>query len=192
MQLDRRILHAARVSFSSCGYSGTTLELVASACGTTRRSVTSRYVNRDGLLIAVAKMEFEQMLSDISATTEHEAGPIDELKSVCRMVLARSLQPDQIGMFRVYIGEVVRLPQLSMMLIQTADTIESRIEHIVRQLQAQGAFQKYSASSVATTAMAIMAANPINRATFSGEVFRTDADIERYFAGAWEIFLLMA
>jgi AcrR family transcriptional regulator len=191
-QLGNHVLAAARRSFVERGFGHTTIERVASDSGTTRRSVMHRFANRDALLVEVARNVISSSIAELLAEGSNKQDPLDRLRMIARGLLAKATDPEQIALFRVYLGEIGRLPQLSEILVHHNNELEAEIERVVSAVQESGKFRRYSAAAVATSAIGMMLSNPINRSMMGDPKFREPRHIDHYFSQMWAIFLLMA
>lgn len=191
-KLDQRILETAHRSFIERGFNLTTIEKIAADCGTTRRSVTHRFGDKDVILIAVseswAKKTLENIMSSDGASTE----PLDVFRKVCRKLLSMATAPAEAALYGVFLGEVGRIPQLTEVLISNNDKLAVQIERIVLRAQEAGLFKQCSAATIATSAIGIMVSNPLNRAMVGDPQFRSDHQIDLYFSTMWSIFQIMA
>ena len=191
-KLDQRILETAHRSFIERGFSLTTIEKIAADCGTTRRSVTHRFADKDVILIAVAESWAKKTLENIMAWDGDSAEPLDVFRKVCRKLLSMATDPADAALYGIFLGEVGRIPELTQVLISNNDKLAVEIERIVLGAQEAGLFKQYSAATIAASAIGIMVSNPLNRAMVGDLQFRNDHQIDLYFSNMWSIFQTMA
>ena len=191
-KLDQRILEAAHRSFIDRGFNLTTIEKIAADCGTTRRSVTHRFADKDVILVAVAERWAIATLENIMAWDGASSEPLDVFRKVCRKLLSMATAPAEAALYGVFLGEVARIPELTEVLISNNDRLAVEIERILLRAQEAGLFKQYSAATIATSAIGIMVSNPLNRAMVGDPQFRSDHQIDLYFSTMWAIFQIMA
>lgn len=191
-KLDQRILEAAHHSFIDRGFNLTTIEKIAADCGTTRRSVTHRFADKDVILVAVAERWAIRTLENIMARDGISSESLDVFRKVCRKLLSMATAPAEAALYGVFLGEVARIPELTEVLISNNDKLAVEIERIVLRAQEAGLFKQYSAATIATSAIGIMVSNPLNRAMVGDLQFRSDHQIDLYFSTMWSIFQIMA
>lgn len=191
-RLDDHILEAALHSFVTLGFGATTIEKLAAQCHTTRRSITHRFPNKDALLLAVAERWADQSLHAILGFKSSESDPVEICRAICRRLLSMATDPADAALYSVFLGEVGRSGPLSECLIRNNDRLAEGIQRAFLHAQAVGCFQGYSARSLATSAIAIMVSNPLNRAVAGDPQFRDALRTDLYFSEMWAIFQHMA
>lgn len=189
--LHQRILDAAAQMFVEEGFHATTIERVAAAASTTRRSVMTRFNDKGGLFLAVARQRRDKS-GDYLWTQRKGAGALEDFRDVCRKLLEFTLLPETVAMFRIFASETENIPGLSELIMEWDDYNAHQIEEKILIAQEEGYFQKQSAASMATMAIGIMGSNPINRAVLGDPQFLDQRFIDLYFSQMWSIFMLMA
>lgn len=189
--LECRIIDAATEMFVEEGFRATTIERVAAAANTTRRSVMTRFSDKGQLFLAVAK-QHRARSGDYLWTPSEGAAPIEDYRQVCRRMLDFSLTPRTVAMFRIFAAEVEAIPGLSETIMEWDDYNASQIEKKIISAQESGYFQRQSASSLATMTIGVMGSNPMNRAALLDPQFSDARYIDLYFSQMWAMFMLMA
>ncbi len=191
-RLDDCILEAAIESFIALGFEATTTEKLAAECGTTRRSITRRFPQKDALLLAVAEKWAKKSLHNILEIKDFVSDPLDVCRTTFRRLLSMATDPAEAALYGVFLGEVGRNTKLSECLILNNDRLAEGLQRVILRAQTVGCFQGYSARSIATTAIATMVSNPLNRAMAGDPQFHIAHSTDLYFSEMWAIFQRMA
>lgn len=111
VEIDRRIQTAAVASFVENGFDGTTMEAVAAAAGVTRRTLYSKYHDKEALFVAAVPLALATSLRGIPL--EIPDGSLEEvLRSLARQVIARLVDPQAVKLRRFAMLESARLAAL--------------------------------------------------------------------------------
>lgn len=191
-RLYARIIETARIAFCEAGYAGTSIDKIARDAGTMRRSVMHRFPSKEALLIAVADQAIGTAVDTFMAPPPENDEPLAHIRSVCHRLLLHSTSAEGASLFRVYSAEAGRIPALSDLAIRYNNDLERRIEQLILSAQKNGAFQRFSASAVATAMIGMMLSNPLNRRILGDEQFVDPHRIDLYFSQMWAILLMMS
>ena len=93
---DELLQHCAR-TFKRHGYHGTTMDMLAQACGLTKASFYHHYPNKDSLLRDVLAWSHERLKHSLFALAYDESLPVAERLTVMGERAKRLFQDDSIG-----------------------------------------------------------------------------------------------
>lgn len=185
-QLNERILQAAFAVFAREGFGGATIEQIAQESHTTRRSVLSRFPDKEALLLAVVEMRMrrtERALQppEVLALVR----PLEALKESCRLMLELAVDETGLDFYRLCLAHVGKFPQISVLTMQWNDRWAGDLATIVERAQRAGAFPGRDPQMLATGLIGAFISNPVNRAALGDPQFRDPAALRRYFDGMW-------
>lgn len=113
-QLDRRIRECALGLFLEHGYDGTSMDAIASAAGTAKASLYTRFPGKEAVFSAV--LEWAIGRSDWPVP-EPDPPDLDDLEgaltAIARAALRRALHPSMVKLGRVAIAHAARFPELA-------------------------------------------------------------------------------
>jgi AcrR family transcriptional regulator len=119
-QLADRIVEVATELMLQHGYSGTSIEAVASAAGVAKRTLYSRFPEKRDLFAAVLQRRRERFMLPI-AKISAAGGSIEErLEQIGTHLLNWAFKPDTIALRRLIVAEVDRFPELSAALLNNS------------------------------------------------------------------------
>jgi len=113
------ILDAALRVFLKCGYRGATMDLVVAEANASKATIYSYFGGKDGLFMAIVEERTEQVVSDLFADDNaepREAGNVDVhlvLAQIARRLLASSLEPDTLALYRLILSEGIHFPEVA-------------------------------------------------------------------------------
>ena len=110
---DERILHAACQVFLDRGYGATTLEAIARAAGTAKKTVYRRFGGKRALFVAVVSQRADEWASEVSAVARDEAGLEAALRRLALRMIEASTRPESVALHRAVIAEALRFPELA-------------------------------------------------------------------------------
>jgi len=191
--LSDRILACALRSFCDYGFALTTIEGIASDCGTTRRSVLHRFPDKDTLLVAVAERQIHKAVAELHATLRYmDPDSMDALRDACRFLLSAALKPSTSAFYRMAINETQRIEALAAMMVWSSDEHERAFRRLILAAQNAGTFQRHSAATLATAVIGTFMSNPLNRLLMGDPLMRDELHVDTYFSQAWSVFLAAA
>lgn len=189
--LNEHILDVAFASFLREGFDRTSIDGIATECGTTRPSIMRRYQSKGELFMDAAlryrRRATERMWQGITCDDV-----LDELRVSCRRVLGQGLDATSIAFFRASAANVERIPGLSELTLGWDKEVCVHLEGIILRAQEAGLFQRQSATILAMMAMALMLSYPMNRAMLGDSELQDSRGMDRYFSTAWASFVAMA
>ena len=111
------ILTAARKLFLSHGYDDTSLEMIISESGGSRRSIYSEFNNKQGLFIAVVKFHIEAQLKTLQ-NIDYNLSPEQALIAICENFIERMISPEMISLFRLVNYQIHKMPEVGMLIYE--------------------------------------------------------------------------
>lgn len=120
-QLEPHILDAATAAFLADGYAATSIETIAKASGTAKRTIYARWNGKPALFKAVLERLMARWLSVAGEWTKGatlEAG----LAEAADRMLEIALTPEAVALHRLLIAESARFPELPAMMREAGTT----------------------------------------------------------------------
>lgn len=106
------ILAAAKDLFLQQGYDQTSLDMIISVAGGSRRSIYNEFGNKQGLLMAVIHQEVSIQTATIASIKTTELIPKDALKEMCFRFVKGLVSETLVSLFRLVIQVVPKLPEV--------------------------------------------------------------------------------
>ena len=188
LAIERRIRDAAIEAFIESGFEGTTMEAVATAARTTRRTLYAKHPDKQALFAAV----IPQALADMpfhGAAIEVPGGDLREaLRHVALQIIERLVDPTAVRLRRLAIFEAQRIAALDP--VEGADLLSASLQVVVDLLEShaeRGAIVAEDLGTAADLFLAMTASSPTVWADFG--VLRPAADVEAHVDGAIDLFL---
>jgi AcrR family transcriptional regulator len=191
-RLTRLILDAARDSFVRRGFRDTTILQLAADCGVTRRSIVTRFATPDDLLVAVAARDIDTYATQVDNLQMRQEHLWEDLEQLFRKLWERGSDATEAALLRTYLGEMIRLPDLASIIRDFYFHLLTTLEQKILEAQKHGMFRKFKASTVASTAISLVIANPRVRTMILDLSFEDAAASERYFSDVWTLIRDMA
>lgn len=189
-QLNERIVEAAFAIFVREGFSGATIEQIAQESGTTRRSVLSRFRDKETLLYTVVEVWLWRIRRNMwPPQSVLSAKPLDALRQVCDQMLQCMVSEEAVGFYRLCLAQAPKFPAISALFIRVNDQLAQDLEDLVRRAQRAGSFPGRDASMLATGLIGVFISNPINRTAIGDPQFRDPPRRQAYFDGLWQFVL---
>lgn len=191
-RLTQMILDKARDSFVRRGFRDTTILQLAEDCGVTRRSIVARFPTPDALLVAVAARDINAYAPQVDSLPMREEHLWEDLEQLFRKLWERGSDATEAALLRAYLGETIRLPELAEIIRNFYFHLLETLEQKIVEAQKHGMFRKFKASTVASTAISLVIANPRVRTMILDTSFEDVATSERYFSDVWTLIRDMA
>ncbi|WP_437320914.1 TetR/AcrR family transcriptional regulator [Sorangium sp. So ce385] len=153
-----QIRAAARRLFLDRGVAGTSTDALAAAAGVSKRTLYAHYPSKERLLQSV----LEELIAEpgrrelalASSMPEDAQALHDALATFLRAVLTTLMQPDYLGLARVIIAEVPRMPELGALFRDTVPRpILSAVVRLLEHGQVRGLVSFPSAETAARMAI---------------------------------------
>jgi len=115
------ILDAAQNLFYHQGFDETSLAMIISDAGGSRRSIYNEFGNKQGLLMAVIQRQVKEQ-SEILTSINRDLAAKEALNQVCFKFVKGMLSPGLMSLFRLVVQQVVKFPELGEMIYQKGPT----------------------------------------------------------------------
>jgi len=164
VHLEATILDQATAAFLRDGYAATSIEAIAKACSTAKRTIYARWDGKPALFRAVIERLMAKWLAmsgDWAEANTLEAGLIE----AATKIMTVALSPEAIALHRLLIAESARFPELPRMLRDAgADAGIGRIVTLLRAAVAHGEVAEHDSTFAAEQFMAMLLSGPQRRA----------------------------
>lgn len=110
---DQRILRTARRAFLEQGYSATTLDAIARAAGTAKKTLYRQFGDKDALFVAVISGLAREWAEEVCAIIRDAPGPEAILRRLALRMIEASTRPETVALHRAVIAEAARFPELA-------------------------------------------------------------------------------
>lgn len=190
-QLPGRLLDAAQAVFVEKGYARATVEDIAKAAGTSRKTVYTRYANKDEILAAVIDRILEAALPPPAVQPAPQPIPADAgaaLRKIASEAAELSSRTEVAGLNRLIMAEAAQTPALADMFIDLHARAAASVGAHLEALRERGDLPLMPDTTLAATIFIEMAASlPRLRAVLGLPMTRKQQDA--LIAAAVEIFL---
>ncbi len=133
------ILAAAQKLFLKHGFDETSLEMIISEAGGSRRSIYNEFGNKQGLLMSVIHQQVANQVATIASIKTTELAPSDALKEMCFCFVKGMLSETLISLFRLVIQVIPKLPEIGELIYEKGPLKGSEpLTHYLMQLDEKG------------------------------------------------------
>lgn len=185
---ERRILEAAQQIFASQGYSGATMDAVATKAGLTKPTLYQYFASKEALFAAMMSARRDDML--LAFESADGASMVAQLHSFAWAYADTVMRPDLLSLARLIIGEAQRFPEIGqtyqasgpdrvlagMMAYLTAQRAAGRLAFEVAELAAQDLW-------------GLILSAPRTRALYQPDDPPDRAEVARYVENGLRVFL---
>lgn len=131
------ILATAQHLFLKHGYDDTSLEMIISEAGGSRRSIYSEFGNKQGLLLAVIKSMVATQTNTLT-NIDLKLAPADALKIICSRFVVGLLSKEMVALFRLVTHLAVKMPEIGQIVYEKGPLVGIRpIVNYFEYLEAQ-------------------------------------------------------
>lgn len=114
-----QVLEGARVVFRAGGYEGASVDAIARAAGVSKATLYSYFPDKRLLFIEVARSECDLQIEEADAVLSDHRGPREVLTVAADRMLAFFLSELGRSIFRMFVAESGRFPELGRALYET-------------------------------------------------------------------------
>jgi AcrR family transcriptional regulator len=198
MELDVHLMETAAKLFVEQGYEGVSMGQIAAAAGAGKQSLYRRYPNKEALFKSVftnflmkhVMARAQQNLATLAEQDSPETqSDLEELHRIARLTFDFITDKDTVEVFRLYMAERCRFPELKNEIRRMTRDVESQITRRIRLAQEAGLIRKDIGHHAALGFMALLNEGPLVHALMELPSVATEAARERYFEGAWTAFV---
>ena len=112
------ILVAAQKLFLKHGYDETSLEMIISEAGGSRRSIYNEFGNKQGLLMSVIQQQVTIQTATIASIKNTELAPKEALNEMCFRFVKGVVSDTLVSLFRLAIQVVPKLPEVGVLIYE--------------------------------------------------------------------------
>jgi AcrR family transcriptional regulator len=190
-ELDERLVAAAEQVFVNRGYAGTTMDAIARAAATTRRTLYARYANKAKVLESVVSRLLDAAMQPHQQEAHarpRKRDPKALLLQIARELASLSAAPQVAGINRLVFAEAQQAPDLARLFLdlhaRAADDVRANLET----LREEGELPRLPDSRMAAVIFIEMTASmPRLRARLGAPFGREES--KKFTSVAVEIFL---
>lgn len=111
------ILSAAQKLFLCQGYDETSLEMIISESGGSRRSIYKEFDNKQGLLLAVIKFQVAAQIKTLK-NIDYSLQPEQALTIMCENFIESIISPERVSLFRLISYLTPKIPDVGMLMYE--------------------------------------------------------------------------
>jgi AcrR family transcriptional regulator len=185
---ERRILDAALKVFAEQGYSGTTMDAVATASGLSKPTLYQYFDSKDALFQAMMLGKRDQMLTVFDHPSPK--GIVADLHGFAWTYADTVMRPEMLSLARLIIGEVQRFPEIGR--AYQASGPDQLLRGIMAYLTAQRAAGRLlfdDAELAAQDLWGLILSAPRTQALYLPDAQPTRAQLGRYISNGLRVFL---
>lgn len=113
-KLTEHIVEMATRSFLRDGYANASMEQIALAAGTSKRSLYARFASKSDLFREVVLNYSGATLGQLTNKAGDDRPLVEQLCEACGRILEIVLEPDVVAMERIVISEAISFPELAL------------------------------------------------------------------------------
>jgi AcrR family transcriptional regulator len=157
----RDILLAGKKVFFESGYQVASIDRIAEAAGTTKRTVYDHFGSKDDLLAEVVALASRELIDSLPAPDAVSKEPWDGLRTYVAHVRKVAGRPEAVRFYRLVIAEAERRPELGRRLYETAFRGPERaVAAYLESCVAQGRVKSHDAAVSARIILDVAISNP--------------------------------
>lgn len=133
------ILEAATNTFLQHGYEGTTLDMIISQAGGSRRSLYDYFGDKQGLFSAVIRYHADKLVEEVRSIDVIGMSARDGLTMLAKNFVFALLEPLNLELYRLLISHAQAFPELGRTVYQAGpELLLSELEQYLKHLQREG------------------------------------------------------
>lgn len=185
-RLERHILETAADLFATQGFSATSMEQIASACGAGKDTIYRRYPSKTALFSALMAGLQAEVLAELEAALRQDGTALERLRDYARAILAANLRPQLVALNRVVLSEPSALGKREP---EAGDPIMQRLTGLVEEARNDSVLAAGDAAFLATQLLYATSIRPLMSKLLGEADFEEKAAQDDYFCRAWDLFL---
>lgn len=188
IEREKRILRAALHVFAERGFTGASMDEIATEAGISKPTLYQYFPSKDDLFLAIMAEERDHMLASFDHTGD--AHMVAELHDFSWHYAEIVLRPDMLSLARLIISEAQRLPDIGRIYQASGPdrVLAGMIAYLERQKQA-GRLDFEDAELAAEDLWGLILSAPRNRVLHIPDAMPDRATIERYIHNGLAVFL---
>jgi len=187
-----RIVAVATDLFLGQGFGATSIEAVAGAAGVSKRTFYHRFRDKPDLFRAVVRRLIARWATPYEAelaVVAEQAEPIEEtLLKAARRILAATLSPEALQLYRLLIAEAPRFPELALIINEQSASAGQRLGQYLAGEARAGRLALDDPAFAAEQLINMVLAGPRRRALGLGPAMKP-AELDRWLRRSVALFL---
>lgn len=184
---ERRILDAALKVFAADGYSGASMDAIASAAGVSKPTLYQYFGGKEALFAAIMLEKRDEM----AGVFEHPSpSMVQDLLDFARAYAATVMRPDMLSLARLIIGEAQRFPEIGRAYQESGpDRLLARIMDYLESRRAEGLLAFEDAELAAEDLWGLILSAPRTQALYKPDAIPGPEVLARYIHNGLRVFL---
>jgi TetR/AcrR family transcriptional regulator of autoinduction and epiphytic fitness len=183
------ILEIAARLFASQGYAATSMEQIASACGSGKDTIYRRFASKADLYSSVLELKRRQCFEMLDRFIPTGGDSMTTLKATCRWMLTTVLSPEIVAFNRIALSEALPFPKAEQSNCGRDQSTTTRLISLVAAAQTDGLLIDGDPAFIVTQLTQAITGAPLNDAMLGGKNYATVEEQDAYFEKAWRLFL---
>ncbi|MGY4475976.1 TetR/AcrR family transcriptional regulator [Bradyrhizobium sp. USDA 3364] len=195
-EVDARILDAARKVFLARGFEGASIDEIAEAARSGKRTIYARFRDKRALFTEVVTRDILARIAEFKAGAPVGVTVEERLTSAALTLLHWGFDTDRIGLMRLAIAETHRFPEIAANVNQRARALATELGvHLLRDLTQSdelGKLPAFASEHLPTTArifLDIIVVPMLFRAMFQVDLKAFDPEIDAHVANGVAFFV---
>lgn len=185
---EKRILAAAQTIFAGEGYSGATMDAVATAAGLTKPTLYQYFASKEALFAAMMAARRDDMLVAFESTAG--GGMVKQLHAFAWAYADTVMRPDLMSLARLIIGEAQRFPEIGQTYQSSGpDRVLAGMMDYLTAQRAAGRLVFEDAELAAQDLWGLILSAPRTRALYQPGEAPGRAELARYVENGLRVFL---
>ena len=132
------VLAAARARFAAAGFEGTTGAAIAADAGVSEPTIAFHFGGKAGLLVAVMRAYYEDLLEEMDTVLDAADGPVDRLREFARWWVARNDANAELMAVFGRQGRGLEADEVTAAFLELNRAVTRRFDRLVADLQHAG------------------------------------------------------
>lgn len=189
-EIVRHLLDTASKLFILQGYSATSIEQIASAAGSGKKTLYRHFGSKEQIFHEVIRLHASRLFADAKGAISTYPDPLDALKACCRSMLDFMLRPELLRLYRILISEAERFPGLGEYVIETCMRPFDELGLTLLQTAGdQGRLRVGDPYETYVLMTGLVMGIPVQQALLGRNVLATQEERSAHVEAAWKMFL---
>ncbi|MGJ4789165.1 TetR/AcrR family transcriptional regulator [Leptospira koniambonensis] len=184
-----KILDTALGLFTTQGFTATSMEQVALACGSGKHTIYRRFESKVDLFLAVMEFQKQKFFNLLVRIECKKENPLETLKESCRRLLELIVSNEIIDFYRITISEVEHIPKIASNLQCEESPSFLRVLDLVISAQRSKDLNQIDPKFLTTQLLQVMTGYPLSEVLLGSKGFSSHSKRSKYFEKAWALFI---
>ncbi|PJZ76948.1 TetR/AcrR family transcriptional regulator [Leptospira neocaledonica] len=184
-----RILDTALGLFTTQGFTATSMEQVALACGSGKHTIYRRFESKSDLFFAVMEFQRRKFFDLLVRIDCKKESPLESLKESCRRLLELIVSDEISDFYRMTISEVEHIPGIASNLQCEKSPSFLKVLDLVVLAQRSKELDPVDPKFLTAQLLHIMTGYPLNEVLLGSKEFGSQSKRSKYFGKAWILFI---